>query len=173
MLTSWTVLLDVALRTTVIYLALLVGLRLTGKRQLGQLSVFDLVLLLVIANAVQNAMVGSDTSVAGGLVAAGVLIFWNRVIDWVRRRNRRVAKLLGGAPTLLILEGHVRADALAHEGLTEGDLLQALREHGVATPADVRIAVLETDGMISVIQNSDVKPGTRPHHRIRLTKRGA
>ncbi len=88
MLTSWTVLLDVAVRTTLIYLALLVGLRLTGKRQLGQLSVFDLVLLLVIANAVQNAMVGSDTSVAGGLVAAGVLIAWNRVIDWVRRRSR-------------------------------------------------------------------------------------
>jgi uncharacterized membrane protein YcaP (DUF421 family) len=172
MTTSWTILLDVALRTTVVYLALLVGLRLTGKRQLGQLSVFDLVLLLVIANAVQNAMVGADTSVWGGLVAAGVLIAWHRVIGWVRRRSRKIAKLLGGSPTLLIHEGRVRTEALAHEGLTEAELLQALREHGVATPADVRVAVLETDGMISVIQYADVTPGARPYHRIRLTKRG-
>jgi uncharacterized membrane protein YcaP (DUF421 family) len=172
MTTSWTVLLDVALRTTLVYLALLVGLRLTGKRQLGQLSVFDLVLLLVIANAVQNAMVGPDTSVWGGLVAAAVLIAWHRVIGWAQRRSRHVAKLLGGSPTILIHDGRVRTEALAHEGLTEAELLQALREHGVAAPADVRIAVLETDGMISVIQHADVKPGARPHHRIRLTKRG-
>jgi uncharacterized membrane protein YcaP (DUF421 family) len=172
MITSWAVLLNVALRTTVVYVALLVGLRLTGKRQLGQLSVFDLVLLLVIANAVQNAMVGPDTSVAGGLVAAGVLIAWHRVIGWLTRRSRHVAKLLGGSPTLLIHDGHVRTDALAQEGLTEADLLQALREHGVGAPGDVRLAVLEQDGMISVIRNDDVKPGARPHHRIRLTKRG-
>jgi uncharacterized membrane protein YcaP (DUF421 family) len=171
MTTSWAVLLDVALRTTIVYLALLVGLRLTGKRQLGQLSVFDLVLLLVIANAVQNAMVGADTSVWGGLVAVGVLLVWHRVIDWVRRRNKKVARLLGGSPTLLIHNGHVLPAALAHENLTEAELLQALREHGVATPADVRLAVLEPDGMISVIQNADVKPGVRPHQRIRLTKR--
>jgi len=171
MTTSWAVLLDVALRTTIVYLALLVGLRLTGKRQLGQLSVFDLVLLLVIANAVQNAMVGADTSVWGGLVAAGVLLGWHRVIGWVRRRSKKVARLLGGSPTLLIHNGHVLPDALAREDLTEAELLQALREHGVATPADVRLAVLEPDGMISVIQSADVKPGVRPHQRIRLTKR--
>src|SRR3989442_11723601 len=74
MTASWQTLLDVALRTSVVYLALLVGLRLTGTRQLGQMSTFDLVLLLIIANAVQNAMVGPDTSLVGGLVAAGVLI---------------------------------------------------------------------------------------------------
>src|SRR2546426_7304471 len=82
MTASWQTLLDVALRTSVVYLALLVGLRLTGTRQLGQMSTFDLVLLLIIANAVQNAMVGPDTSLVGGLVAAGVLIGWHRVIDW-------------------------------------------------------------------------------------------
>src|SRR5437899_4177240 len=84
---AWHTLLDVALRTSVVYLALLVGLRLTGTRQLGQMSTFDLVLLLIIANAVQNAMVGPDTSLAGGLVAAGVLIGWHRVIDWWRLRS--------------------------------------------------------------------------------------
>src|SRR3989449_490649 len=96
------VLLDVAIRTSVVYLALLVGLRLTGKRQLGQMSAFDFVLLLIIANAVQNAMVGPDTSLAGGLVAAGVLLFWHQVIDRLRRSNRRVGRLLGGTADLLI-----------------------------------------------------------------------
>jgi len=171
MTTSWATLLDVALRTTLVYLALLVGLRLTGKRQLGQLSVVDLVLLLVIANAVQNAMVGPDTSVAGGLVAVAVLLGWHRLFGWLRRRSKKVSRLLGGTPTILIHDGRVRQEALAHEGLTEADLLQALREHGVAAPADVRIAVLEPDGMVSVIQNADVKPGARPHQRIRLTNR--
>src|SRR6266705_6951332 len=88
MIASWHTLLDVAIRTSVVYLALLAGLRLTGTRQLGQMSTFDLVLLLIIANAVQNAMVGPDTSLVGGLVAAGVLIGWHRV----RSEERRVGK---------------------------------------------------------------------------------
>src|SRR5438034_2994562 len=76
MTAPWSVLLNVALRTTIVYVALLAGLRLSGTRSLGQMSTFDLVMLLIIANAVQNAMVGPDTSLAGGLVAAGVLIGW-------------------------------------------------------------------------------------------------
>jgi uncharacterized membrane protein YcaP (DUF421 family) len=171
MITTWSTLLDVALRTSVVYLALLGGFRLTGKRQLGQLSVFDLVLLLVIANAVQNAMVGPDTSVAGGLVAATVLLLWHRVIGYLRRRSAGVARLLGSSPTVLINEGRVLTAVVAREGFTEDELLQALREHGVASPTDVRLAVLEPDGMISVIQNDDIRPGARPHHRIRMARR--
>src|SRR5947199_9908894 len=101
----WHTLLDVPLRTSVVYLALLVGLRLTGARQLGQMSTFDLVLLLIIANAVQNAMVGPDTSLAGGLVAAAVLISWHRVIDWWRVRSRGGSKLLAGEGLMLIHDG--------------------------------------------------------------------
>jgi uncharacterized membrane protein YcaP (DUF421 family) len=172
MTTTWSTLLDIALRTSVVYLALLVGFRLTGKRQLGQLSVFDLVLLLVIANAVQNAMVGPDTSVAGGLVAAAVLLLWHRVIAYLRRRSAGVARLLGGSPAVLISEGRVLSDVVAREGLTTEELLQALREHGVASPAAVHLAVLEPDGMISVIQHDDMKPGSRPHHRIKVARRG-
>src|SRR6266516_3713183 len=104
---NWHTLLDVAIRTSVVYLALLIGIRLTGTRQLGQMSTFDLVLLLIIANAVQNAMVGPDTSLAGGLVAAGVLIGWHRVIDWWRVRSRGVSKLLGGEIIMLINGGGV------------------------------------------------------------------
>src|SRR5207247_9289662 len=107
MTASWHTLLDVAIRTTIVYLALLVGLRLTGTRQLGQMSTFDFVLLLIIANAVQNAMVGPDTSHAGGLVAAGVLMAWHRVIDWWRLRSRGVARLLGGEGIMLIHNGKI------------------------------------------------------------------
>ncbi len=172
MITTWSTLLDIALRTSVVYLALLGGFRLTGKRQLGQLSVFDLVLLLVIANAVQNAMVGPDTSVAGGLIAATVLLLWHRLIGYIRRRSPRVARLLGGSPEVLITEGRVLSEALAREGFTEDELLQALREHGVVGPSAVRLAVLEPDGTVSVIQNNDLKTGSRPHHRIKMARRG-
>src|SRR5438876_11380921 len=97
MTASWQTLLDVALRTSVVYLALLVGLRLTGTRQLGHMSTFDLVLLLIIANAVQNAMVGADTSLAGRLVAAGALIGLPGGIDWCPLGRRGRAQLVAGA----------------------------------------------------------------------------
>lgn len=171
MTATWQTLLDVALRTSVIYLALLVGLRLTGTRQLGQMSTFDLVLLLIIANAVQNAMVGPDTSLAGGLVAAGVLLGWHQVIDRLRRRSRRAARVLAGEGIMLIHNGVVLAAHCARAGITHEELLQALREHGVGAVADVRLAVLEPDGAISVIRNDEIAPGTRPHHRIKSLRR--
>ncbi len=172
MTAPWHTLLDVTIRTTVVYLALLTGLRLTGTRQLGQMSTFDLVLLLIIANAVQNAMVGPDTSLAGGLVAASVLIAWHRVIDWWRQRSRGFAKLLAGEGIMLIHHGNILATHLRRGGITRDELVQALREHGVADVKDVMLAVLEPDGAISVIRNDDLVPGMRPHHRIRVIRRG-
>jgi uncharacterized membrane protein YcaP (DUF421 family) len=169
---SWSVLGDIALRTTVVYLALLVGLRLTGKRQLGQMSTFDFVLLLIIANAVQNAMVGPDTSLVGGLVAAAVLITWHGVIDRLRRSNRKFGRLLGGTADLLIYEGRILHEHLDRESLTADDLMQALREHGVGSVHDVHLAVLEPDGAISVVRNDDFAAGMRPQRRIRAIKRG-
>jgi len=168
---SWHTLLDVALRTSVVYLALLVGLRLTGTRQLGQMSTFDLVLLLIIANAVQNAMVGPDTSLAGGLVAAGVLIAWHRVIDWWRLRSRGVSKLLTGEGIMLIHAGRILQEHCVRAGITHDELRQALREHGVASVQDVMLAVLEPDGAISVVRFDDIKPGERLHRRIRAIRR--
>src|SRR5260370_1053196 len=153
MLAPWSVLLEVAIRTSVIYLALLLGLRLTGKRQLGQMSTFDFVLLLIIANAVQNAMVGSDTSLAGGLVAAAVLLTWHQVIDRLRRSSRGVGRVLGGTADLLIYEGRALGHHPERENLTIDELRQALREHGVGTLQDVHMAVLAPDGAISAIRN--------------------
>src|SRR5256712_6242665 len=129
MLAPWHTLLDVAIRTTVVYLALLAGIRLTGARQLGQMSTFDLVLLLIIANAVQNAMVGPDTSLAGGLVAAGVLIGWHRVVDWWRVRSRGVSKLLAGEGIMLIHDGKILQEHRHRAGIPHDELRQALREH--------------------------------------------
>ena len=170
MIAPWHILLDVALRTTIVYLALVIGIRLTGQRQLGQMSTFDLVLLLIIANAVQNAMVGPDTSVAGGLVAAGVLIFWHQVINRLRRSSPRFAKLIAGEGVMLIKDGQILQEHVRHAGVTPQDLLQSLREHGVGTVAEVRLAVLEPDGSVSVIRYDDLKPGTRPHHRIKMMR---
>lgn len=171
MTAPWHTLLDVALRTSVVYVALLVGLRLTGTRQLGQMSTFDLVLLLIIANAVQNAMVGPDTSLAGGLVAAGVLIGWHRVVDWLRLRSRGFARVLAGEGIMLIHNGKILDAHCRRAGVTRDELQQALREHGVASVHDVMVAVLEPDGAISVVRYDDIKPGDRPHHRIRSLRR--
>lgn len=168
MTTSWHVLLYIALRTTIIYLALLVGIRLTGQRQLGQMSGFDLVLLLIIANAVQNAMVGPDTSLVGGLVAAGVLLFWHQVINRLRRSSRTFSRFLAGEGIILINDGVILEAHLHHAGVTQDELLQALREHGVPSIDQVRLAVLEPDGAVSVIRYDDLLPGTRPHHRIKM-----
>lgn len=167
-------LLEIALRSTVVYLVLIVGLRLTGTRQLGQMSTVDLVLLLIIANAVQNAMVGPDTSLAGGLVAAGVLIFWHQVIDRLRRSSPGVARLLAGEGIMLINHGRVLEEHCRRAGITREELLQALREHGVPAVEQVRLAVLEPDGAISVIRNDDLRPdtGTHPHHRIKMLRKG-
>lgn len=170
MIAPWHTLLEVALRTTIVYLALVIGIRLTGQRQLGQMSTFDLVLLLIIANAVQNAMVGPDTSVAGGLVAAGVLLFWHQVINRLRRSSRQFAKLIAGEGVMLIKDGEILQEHVRHAGVTAEELLQSLREHGVATVAEVRLGVLEPDGSVSVIRYDDLKPGVRPHHRIKMMK---
>jgi uncharacterized membrane protein YcaP (DUF421 family) len=160
-------LLDIVARCVVIYLALLVGLRLMGKRQVGQLTPFDLLLLLLLANAVQNAMVGSDTSLLGGLIAAGTLFVLNAVVARVARSGGRAERILEGTPTLLIRDGDFLEQHLASEGISRADILRALREHGVDDPSTVRSAILEVDGSISVLRTDDMPAVPKPHHRIR------
>jgi uncharacterized membrane protein YcaP (DUF421 family) len=156
---------NIALRTVVVYLVILTGLRLAGKREIGQMTVFDLVVLLLLANAVQNAMVGSDTSLAGGIIAALVLLVLNSVVAQLRLRWPRLRRLVEGSPTLLVLHGEVIADHLRREGLDQETLEAALRERGVADLGDVEVAVLEIDGSISV-----VPAGTETRHVKRPVK---
>jgi uncharacterized membrane protein YcaP (DUF421 family) len=163
--------LQILIRCVVIYLFVLAGLRLTGKREIGQMTPFDLVLILLIANAVQNAMVGPDTSLAGGLVAAAALFVLNFLFGKFVQRSRPLASLVKGHATLLVNRGVLLDSHLQKEGISREDLMAALREHGVACLDDVRLAVLEVDGTISVLKNEDVtSPGAHPHRRFRFLK---
>ncbi len=157
---------SIVARTVIVYAALLVGLRLAGKRELGQMTPFDLVVILLIANAVQNAMVGPDTSVTGGLIAAGVLIVGNYGIAQGRERLPWLRRAVEGAPTLLINDGKLVTEHLRREGLDEDEILMAIREHGVADVKDVRMAVLETDGSISIVPADAKAMRTRRHVRF-------
>ncbi len=161
-------LLPIVLRTSGVYLVLLIGLRLAGKRELGQMTVFDLVVVLVISNAVQNAMLGPDTSLTGGLVAAVTLLVLNRVVNLIGRNVPWLGRELTGTPTLLVHAGAIVPENLRREGLTEDEVMQALREHGVNDLASVALAVLEVDGTISVVPTDS--PSTRTRRRLRGRK---
>lgn len=161
---------SIALRSLIVYAALLVGLRLAGKRELGQMTPFDLVVILLIANAVQNAMVGPDTSVTGGLIAAAVLIAVNYGVAQARERLPWLRRAVEGAPTILIKDGKFVADHLRQEGLEKEEVLMAIREHGVASLKDVRLAVLEVDGSISIVPTDAKAMRTRRH--VRFLRKG-
>ncbi len=143
--------LGIVVRTVAVYVVVLVGLRLVGKREIGQVTVFDLVLLLLIANAVQNAMLGPDTSLTGGILAALVLLLVDAAIGRLRLRSPRLSRWVEGTPTLLVLHGKVIPQHMRREGIDQETLLTALREHGVAEVGEVETAVLEIDGSISVV----------------------
>jgi uncharacterized membrane protein YcaP (DUF421 family) len=129
------------------------------------MTVFDLVVVLLLANAVQNAMVGPDTSVQGGLVAAFVLLILNRLVAATRLHGGVWGRLIEGSPTVLIQEGQVLDAALRKEGLERTQIEMAMREHGVASFDEVRLAVLETDGSISIVPKGSTVLKTRKHVR--------
>ena len=164
-------LLEIVIRTAIIYVVVLIGIRLTGKREVGQMTPFDLVLLLLIANAVQNAMTGPDTSLTGGLVAAATLLAVNAAVSRLTWRYRKIRRWVEGTPTLLVHSGKILDSNLAKEELSRESLQQALREHGVATVEEVQLAVLEVDGSISVLKNDEMPAVARPHHHIRFLQR--
>ncbi len=153
---------DVALRTAIVYLFLIVAIRLSGKREVGQMSVLELIVVLIISDAVQNSMVGDNTSIWGGLVAVIVLLGLDFVLRELSRRSRRLRAAVEGEPRLLVRHGRVLQRALQEEGLDTDDLKSAVRAHGLARIDDVDQAVLETDGTISVIARrvSDDDPGS-------------
>jgi len=157
------VLLEIFLRTGVIYIVVLAGVRLSGKREVGQMTPFDLTLLLLISNAVQNAMTGPDTSLVGGVVAAATLLVLNYLVAEVSGGNRRFRKFVEGQPSLLVHDGKVIAAHMAKEHVSMDELQRALREHGIATCNDVALAVLEVDGSISCLKYDDLNPNANNH----------
>lgn len=145
---------EVALRTAIVYVFLVVAIRVTGKREVGQMSVLELVVILIISDAVQNSMVGENTSVWSGLVAVTVLLTLDIVLHALTGRSRRARRAIEGEPRLLVRDGRVLEHAMRQEGIDIDDIRTAVRAHGIDNLRDVRLAVLETDGSISVIPRS-------------------
>jgi uncharacterized membrane protein YcaP (DUF421 family) len=154
----------IALRTVVVYIAVLVLLRIAGKRELGQMSVFDLTVILLVANAVQNAMVGPDTSVLGGLTAALTLVIVNALVAVGSVHWPVLQRLVEAPPTVLVRNGAIDRRAMRRELVTRDELDTSLREHGVEDLGKVSLATLEADGNISIV--TDEKPRHRRPRRM-------
>ncbi|HYX24564.1 MAG TPA: YetF domain-containing protein [Thermoanaerobaculia bacterium] len=141
---------ELILRSVLVYLFLIVVLRLTGKRQVGQLAPFDLVLLLVLSNAVQNSMNGGDNSLTGGLISAATLIAFNYLVGIATFRSKKMEALIEGRPQVLVHNGKLFEDVMAHSQLTRHELNSALRQAGCTCVEEVHTAILENNGSISV-----------------------
>src|SRR2546421_4042177 len=152
MLPHWHVLGEIFLRTFVIYLVVLVGVRLSGKREVGQMTPFDLTLLLLLSNSVQNAMTGPDTSLLGGVIAASTLLILNYLVADLSGGSRRFRRLIEGEPSLLVHDGKIIEAHMAREHVSMDELRRALREHGINSCDQVALAVLEVDGSISFLK---------------------
>jgi uncharacterized membrane protein YcaP (DUF421 family) len=165
------VLLIIVLRTFVIYLVVLIGVRLSGKREVGQMTPFDLTLLLLISNSVQNAMTGPDTSLTGGIVAAITLLVMNYLIAEVAGANRRFRKVVEGQPSLLVHDGQIILAHMAKEHVSMDELERAMREHGINSYHDVALAVLEVDGSMSFLKYDDVSATAHTHLRRKYLRK--
>ena len=141
---------ELVLRGSVVYVFLIVTIRLGGKRQIGQLAPFDLVLLLVLANAVQNSMSGGDNSLIGGLITATSLVALNYVVGLATFKSKRLEAIVEGRPQLIIHNGKLYKDVMAKMHLTDHELQAALRQAGCTSVEDVHVAMLENNGSLSV-----------------------
>jgi uncharacterized membrane protein YcaP (DUF421 family) len=142
---------DVALRTAIVYIFLVVAIRISGKREVGQMSVLELVVILIMSDAVQNSMVGENVSIWGGLVAVTILLTLDFALRSVSLRWPRVRKAIQGEPRLLVRDGKILDGALREEDIGQDEVEAAVRAHGIERVDQVALAVLETDGSISVI----------------------
>jgi uncharacterized membrane protein YcaP (DUF421 family) len=159
---------EVVLRTALVYLFLVAVLRISGKRQVGQLSVLELVVILVISDAVQNSMVGDNTTLWGGLLAVLTLVALDLALKTLARRSKPVRIAIEGEPRLLVRDGRLLERAIEAEGLELDEVRAAIRSHGLADVGEVWFAVLETDGSISVIprdggRTTSNRPPTEDH----------
>ncbi len=166
--------LDIVFRSLAVYLFMIVAIRLTGKKELSQLNTTDVVLILLISNAVQNAMVGPDTTLLGGLVAASVLFLLNFLLKTFLFKNEKWRGILNQKPEILIHHGKLDFDNLSRLKITNEELQEAMREHGVERYRDVHLAMLEIDGNISIISNVDGMKHSfykrkHPHKRLDIS----
>jgi uncharacterized membrane protein YcaP (DUF421 family) len=158
MLTMSTSPFEILARVVAIYAFLFVMMRIIGKRHAGELAPFDLVVLLMLSETVQNAMIGDEKSLTGGILAAGVLFGVSQIVSYVAWRFKAVERVLDGKPRFLVRHGVIDEAAMAAEQITRSELFEALRKEGITTLSRVRYAVLENDGAIAVGERrSDVQ----------------
>lgn len=156
---AWKPLVLVAWHTLAVYVFLIVCFRLIGRRQMGQLNVIDLVIIVIMGSAVETAMVAGDTSLPAGIVSASTLLLANRAIAWLLSRSARLRHLVSGDPVLLVRNGEFIEEHLRRAGMTHDDVLEAMREREECDLSHVKFAVLERNGTITVI------PKTAETHR--------
>jgi uncharacterized membrane protein YcaP (DUF421 family) len=159
---------ELALRAVVIYVGLLVALRLFGKREVGQFTLYDLVFILLVANALQPAITGPDTSVVGGFILIVALVGLNFIVGKLDNLPR-FHRIFTPAPAVIVKDGKYLSDVMKREGVDEEEVEMAMREHGVIDLKEVQLAVLEPDGTISVVPTTSAM--TRTKHRIRYHHR--
>lgn len=157
---------EIVLRVTCVYLFMVFAIRVFGKKELSQLSTTDLVFIVLISNAVQNAMVGSDSSLQGGLIAAAVLFILNYALKLLMYRSIRIKELIEDKPIILVHDGKVDIEHMHAIRMTLDELEEAVREHGVESYKEVKLAIMEVDGNVSVISGNDNKL-KQTHHKYR------
>ena len=145
--------LTIAFSSAAVYVFIITAIRLFGKKEFAQLSVSDLVFVLLISNAVQNAMVGPDATLSGGLVAASTLFVLNYLLKYLMYKFPSLQKVVSGEPLLLVYHGHVNDDHLKKAQISVNELMETVREHGCQSIHDVDLAMLEADGNISVLSH--------------------
>jgi uncharacterized membrane protein YcaP (DUF421 family) len=151
-----------------IYVALLVALRLFGKREVGQFTLYDLVFILLVANALQPAITGPDTSVGGGLILIVALVGTNYVVGKLNNLPR-FRRLFTPAPAVIVRDGQCLTDVMRREGVDQEEVEMAMREHGIVDMKEVQLGVLEPDGTISIVPTTTQMQRTK--HRIRYHHR--
>jgi uncharacterized membrane protein YcaP (DUF421 family) len=160
---------ELVVRCVVIYMALLIGLRLFGKREVGQFTLFDLVMVLLVANAVQPAMTGPDSSLLGGLIIIATLLALNAAIGYLRLRSPLLRRALESHPTVIAQDGSWLPAALEREGVEVEEAEASLREHGIESVAEAKLVILEIDGSISVVPTSS--PTLHSRRKVRFLRK--
>ncbi|QBZ98713.1 DUF421 domain-containing protein [Flavobacterium sangjuense] len=160
--------LDIILRSVAVYLFMVIALRIFGKKELSQLNTADIILILLISNSVQNAMVGSNSSLLGGITAAVALFIINFLFKKVMLNSKFIKGLVQDKPEILIHDGKIDFKALAKLDISSDELQEAMREHGVEFYKDVKLAMFEIDGNISIISGNDSLKQT--HHKRKIHK---
>jgi uncharacterized membrane protein YcaP (DUF421 family) len=141
---------ELMVRAALIYVFVFILLRMLGKKHVGEMAPFDLVILLILSESVQNALVSDDKSVTGGMIVAATLFGFSQLIGYIAWKSKKAERFLDGTPRILIRHGQVRTEALASEQITHTDLLEALRREGCTSITKIRYAVLENDGAITI-----------------------